>query len=145
MRGDNRSCALSLTSTAHTFGWWVSDQRDGYSSRTVCFFDAARARGQVRWVGTAFETEPMFFSFFIALGPFLLLAARNPSVYRPLIAFAAWWSLAHAAVITIETVQAWNRGVHRDFMDVIIADVIGFILLALSPPAVTRAESHRGN
>jgi len=25
------------------------------------------------------ETEPMFLSFFIALGPFLLIAARNPS------------------------------------------------------------------
>jgi hypothetical protein len=33
--------------------------------------------------------EPMFLSWFIALGPFLLLAARNPSLHRSLIAFAA--------------------------------------------------------
>ena len=79
------------------------------------------------------EAEPMFISFFIALGPFLLIAARNPSAHRLLIAFTAWWNLAHAAVMTIETVQAWNRGVHRNFTDVVIFAVIGLILLALSP------------
>ncbi len=79
------------------------------------------------------ETEPMFLSFFIALGPFLLIAARNPPAHRSLIAFTAWWSLAHAAVMTIETVQAWNRGVHRDFTDVVITAALGLALLALSP------------
>ena len=80
------------------------------------------------------ETEPMFLSFFISLGPFLLLAARNPPAHRLLIAFTAWWNLAHSAVMAIETVQAWNHGVHRDFKDVIITAVIGLILLVLSPP-----------
>ncbi len=90
------------------------------------------------------ETEPMFLSFFIALGPFLLLAARNPSAHRLLINFTAWWNLAHAAVMTIETVQAWNRGVHRNFADVVIVGVIGFVLLALSPSRrnQTAAVSH---
>jgi hypothetical protein len=79
------------------------------------------------------ETEPMFLIFFIALGPFLLMAARNPPAHRSLILFTAWWNLAHAAVMTIETVQAWNRGVHRDFADVVIVAVIGLILLVLLP------------
>jgi hypothetical protein len=79
------------------------------------------------------ETEPMFLSFYVALGPFLVLAARRPSSHRSLIAFAAWSSLAHASVMTIQTVQAWNRGIHRDFTDVIVAAAIGGILLALSP------------
>jgi hypothetical protein len=79
------------------------------------------------------ETEPMFLSFFIALGPFLLIAARNPPEHRTLIVFAAWWNLAHAAVMTIETVQSWDRGIHRDFTDVVIVAVIGLILLVLSP------------
>lgn len=79
------------------------------------------------------ETEPMFLSFFIALGPFLLLAAKKPSAHRSLIAFTAWWCLAHAAVMTIESVQSWNRGVHRNFADVVIVAIIGLILLALSP------------
>ena len=79
------------------------------------------------------ETEPMFLSFYVALGPFLLLAARKPSSHRSLIAFAAWSSLAHASVMTIQTVEAWNHGIHRDFTDVVISGIIGCILLALSP------------
>ena len=79
------------------------------------------------------ECEPMFLSWFIALGPFLLLAAKKPSSHRSLIAFAACQSLAHASVMTIQTVQAWKHGVHRDFTDVVVAGVIGGILLALLP------------
>jgi hypothetical protein len=59
------------------------------------------------------ECEPMFLSWFIALGPFLLLAAKKPSSHRSLIAFAACQSLAHASVMTILTVQAWKDGVHE--------------------------------
>jgi len=77
--------------------------------------------------------EPMFLSWFIALGPFLLLAARKPSLHRSLITFAACQSLAHASVMTIQTVEAWKHGVHRDFTDVVLFGVIGGILLALSP------------
>jgi hypothetical protein len=87
------------------------------------------------------ETEPMFLSFFIALGPFLLIAARNPSAHRSLILFTAWWCLAHASVMTIETVQAWNRGVHRDFTDVVVVAVIGLILLVLSPTRHDRSAT----
>jgi hypothetical protein len=79
------------------------------------------------------ETEPMFLSFYVALGPFLLLAARKPSSHRSLIAFAAWSSLAHASVMTIQTVEAWNHGIHRHFTDVVLFGVIGGVLLALSP------------
>ena len=78
------------------------------------------------------ETEPMFLSFYVALGPFLLLAARKPSSHRSLIAFAAWSSLAHASVMTIQTVESWNHGIHRDFTDVVLFGVIGGLLLALS-------------
>ena len=78
------------------------------------------------------ETEPMFLSWFIALGPFLLVAARKPSLHRSLIAFAACQSLIHASVMTVQTVEAWNHGVHRDFTDVVIVGLTGGILLALS-------------
>jgi hypothetical protein len=79
------------------------------------------------------ETEPMFLSLYVALGPFLLLAARKPSSHRSLIAFAVWSSLAHASVMTIQTVEAWNNGIHRDFTDVVLFGVLGGVLLALSP------------
>ena len=63
------------------------------------------------------ETEPMFLSFFIPLGVFLLLAAKNPSEHRSLIAFAAWWNIAHSSVMVIETIQACQtrrpQGFHR--------------------------------
>jgi low temperature requirement protein LtrA len=80
------------------------------------------------------ECEPMFITFFVALGFFLLLAARKPKEYRTVIAFAATQSLAHSAVMTIQTLQAYRHGTPRDFKDVIITAAIGALLLALVPP-----------
>jgi hypothetical protein len=77
------------------------------------------------------ECEPMFLSFFILVGVFLLLAARRPSEYRSVIALAAWWSISHGTVMAIQTVEAWNHGVHRNFTDVFLFLVIGIVLLAL--------------
>jgi uncharacterized membrane protein YraQ (UPF0718 family) len=79
------------------------------------------------------ECEPMFLSFFIPVGVFLLMAARRPSEHRSMIALAAWWNISHAAVMTIQTVEAWMHDVHRNFADVIIFLVIGVVLLALLP------------
>ena len=88
------------------------------------------------------ECEPMFITFFVALGAFLLLAARKPIEYRTLIAFAAWQSLAHSAVMIIQTVQAYKNGTPRDFKDVIITAVLGMVLLALVPSRQTTAATH---
>jgi hypothetical protein len=41
----------------------------------------------------------MMMSLYATLGVFLLLAARNPSEHRSLIAFTAWSSFAHAALM----------------------------------------------
>jgi hypothetical protein len=79
------------------------------------------------------ETEPMFLSFFIPVGVFLLIAARRPSEHRSMIALAAWWHISHGMVMAIQTVEAWNHGVHRNFTDVIIFLVIGVVLLVLLP------------
>jgi FtsH-binding integral membrane protein len=83
------------------------------------------------------ECEPMFITFFVSLGVFLLLAAKKPKQYRPLIAFAAWQSLAHSAVMIVQTVEAYNHGTPRDFKDVIITAIIGVVLLALVPSKQT--------
>jgi hypothetical protein len=80
------------------------------------------------------ECEPMFLSWFIALAPFLLLAARKPSSHRSLITFAACQCLAHASVMAVQTVEAWKHGVHRQFGDVVLFAVIGGVLLALLLP-----------
>jgi hypothetical protein len=80
------------------------------------------------------ETEPMFLSFFIPVGVFLLAAARRPSEHRSMIALAAWWNISHGLVMSIQTVEAWSHGVHRNFTDVIIVLLIGGVLLAVLPP-----------
>jgi hypothetical protein len=52
--------------------------------------------------GTA---APMFWTILATLGVFLVLAARNPSAYRSLIAYAAWSSVAHTAVMALMATQ----------------------------------------
>ena len=79
------------------------------------------------------ETEPMFLSFFIPVGVFLLIAARRPSEHRSMIALVAWWNISHGVVMAIQTVEAWTHNVHRNFADVIVFLVIGGVLLALLP------------
>ena len=79
------------------------------------------------------EIEPMFLSFFIPVGVFLLIAARRPSEHRSMIALAAWWNISHGVVMAIQTVEAWTHSIHRNFTDVIIFLVIGVILLVLLP------------
>jgi tryptophan-rich sensory protein len=44
----------------------------------------------------------MMMSLYATLGIFLLLASRNPRAHRSLIAFAAWSSFAHAAVMAVQ-------------------------------------------
>ena len=50
-----------------------------------------------------------------------------------MIALAAWWHISHGMVMAIQTEEAWNHGVHRNFTDVIVLLVIGVILLLLLP------------
>src|SRR5437016_13273550 len=45
--------------------------------------------------------DTMMASIYATLGVFLLLAVRNPSAHRSIIAFAVWSSLAHAVVMSV--------------------------------------------
>ena len=45
--------------------------------------------------------DTMMMGIYFALGIFLLIAVRNPSAHRSLIAFAAWSSFAHAVVMSV--------------------------------------------
>jgi hypothetical protein len=73
----------------------------------------------------------MMMSLYATLGVFLLLAARNPSANRSLIAFAAWSSFAHA---TLMAVQAFlNLIPRRELAGVVFFVVIGVTLIALAP------------
>ena len=71
-------------------------------------------------------------SLYVTLGVFLLLAVRNPSAYRSVIAFAAWSSLAHAAVMTVQSVHDVSERAHLLIGSAMFA-VIAAALIALTP------------
>src|SRR5438128_6324768 len=54
-------------------------------------------------------TAPMFYTILATLGVFLVLAARNPSAHRSLIAYAVWSSFAHTAVMALMAIQLPNK------------------------------------
>jgi hypothetical protein len=73
----------------------------------------------------------MMFSVYVTLGIFLIRAIRNPLASRSLIAFAAWSSFVHAAVMGT---QAMRNMVSRDeLVGVAVLVVIGATLIALAP------------
>ena len=73
----------------------------------------------------------MMFSLYVTLGVFLLLAVRNPSAHRSLIAFTAWSSLVHAVVMGYQGMHGMvARG---ELIGVGVLVVIGGALLALAP------------
>ena len=83
----------------------------------------------------------MMMSLYVTLGVFLLLAARNPSANRSLIAFTAWSSFAHAALMAV---QAYKNMISRSELGGVAALVlIGVVLVALAPAkrAVQRASA----
>lgn len=73
----------------------------------------------------------MMLSLYVTLGIFLLLAARNPSANRSLIAFAAWSSFAHGAVMAVQAYQ--NRIERQELLGVAAFFIIGTTLMALAP------------
>src|SRR3989449_8472442 len=58
---------------------------------------------------TSGTTAPMFYTVLATLGVFLVLAARNPSAHRSLIAYAVWSSFAHTAVMALMAIQLPNK------------------------------------
>ncbi len=73
----------------------------------------------------------MMLSVYATLGVFVLLAARNPSANRSLIAFTAWSSFAHAALMAV---QAFRNFIARgELLGVALFAVIGVTLIVLAP------------
>lgn len=73
----------------------------------------------------------MMLSVYVTLGIFLLLAARNPSASRSLIAFTAWSSFAHAALMAV---QAFRNLIARgELIGSVVLVVIGIAFIALAP------------
>ncbi|HEV2733025.1 MAG TPA: DUF6632 domain-containing protein [Terriglobales bacterium] len=89
-----------------------------------------------------FSREPavaMLLSLYVTLGIFLLLAARNPSAHRSLIAFTAWSSFAHGGVMAV---QAYWKLIERgELIGVAMLFIIGIALLALAPAKGERVSA----
>jgi len=66
------------------------------------FFIAAviPALGGLRNLVDSDTGDTMMMALYCTLGIFLLISVRNPSAHRSVIAFAAWSSFAHAAVMS---------------------------------------------
>ena len=89
---------------------WTPSAGASYAKQSPCVFVACRkmAAGVFPliasfWQPNASGGYKMMLSIYVPLGVFVLLAARNPSANRSLIAFTAWSSLAHAR----RTVDLW--------------------------------------
>jgi hypothetical protein len=83
----------------------------------------------------------MMMSLYATLGIFLLLASRNPSAHRSLIAFAAWSSFAHATVMGVQSYL--NFIARRELIGSAVFILIGVALIALAPArqSVERAST----
>jgi uncharacterized protein DUF6632 len=62
----------------------------------------------------------------------VLLAARNPSANRSLIAFTAWSSFAHAAVMTVMAVHVTSAREGLLMVSALLG-IIGVVLIVLAP------------
>jgi hypothetical protein len=85
-----------------------------------------------RWQPNQPEYEQMILGVYATLGIFLLLAARNPSENRSLIAFTAWSSLVHAAIMAVQAFQHPSEHGHL-LGDIPALVIVGVALIALAP------------
>ena len=83
------------------------------------------------------DGDEMMLSIYVALGVFLLLAARNPSANRSLIAFTAWSSFAHGSVMTF---MAFHMAIER--RSLLIASAV-LCLIGVALIALARAKPSR--
>ena len=80
----------------------------------------------------------MMMSLYVTLGIFLLLASRNPSENRSLIAFTAWSSFAHAALMGTQALL--HMIAHGELIGVAVLIVIGLALVGLAPAKQPRGR-----
>jgi hypothetical protein len=73
----------------------------------------------------------MMFSLYVTLGIFLLLASRDPSANRSLIAFTAWSSFVHAMLMAGQAFA--GLAARGELIGSAVLVVIGLALIVLAP------------
>ncbi len=76
--------------------------------------------------------DTMMMGLYFTLGIFLLIAVWNPSAHSSLIAFAAWSSFAHAAVMSVLGLEIASERVGFLVGSAVLV-VIGVALIVLAP------------
>ena len=84
------------------------------------------------WQTNSEDSTPMMLSLYVTLGVFVLLAAQNPSANSSLIAFTAWSSFAHAAVMVVMAVHVTSAREGLLMVSALLG-VVGVALIVLAP------------
>src|SRR5438874_4553056 len=93
------------------------------------------------WQANPSDTgDDMMLSLYFVLGIFLLIAVRNPSANRSLIAFAAWSSFAHAVAMSILGLEIPSQRTGFLIGSAVLV-VIGVALISLAPAKVVERAS----
>jgi glucan phosphoethanolaminetransferase (alkaline phosphatase superfamily) len=87
---------------------------------------------------TGGTTAPMFYTILATLGVFLVLAARNPSAHRSLIAYTVWSSFAHTAVMVLMAMQLPTR--RGELLAGVAVTGLSALLLFVVARAAARSE-----
>ena len=95
--------------------------------------------GGIRDPGNSDTGDTMMMGLYFAMGVFLLIAVRNPSAHRSLIAFAAWSSFAHAAVMSTLGFEIASESAGFLLGSAVLV-VIGVALILLAPKM--QSEEH---
>ena len=86
------------------------------------------------------EALQMMLSLYVTLGIFLLIAARNPSAHRSLIAFTAWSSVAHAVVMAAQALRNVSERTHL-LVGSLVLVIIAAALIVFAPAKATATAS----
>ena len=85
--------------------------------------------------------DQMILGIYFPIGVFLLLAVRDPSANRSLIACFAWSTLAHDAVMVVQAFQGGSQ--REDLPPLVVIGIICAALIVLTPakPSAARAST----
>ena len=92
----------------------------------------------LQWNDPGKAWEQMLASVYATLGVFLIIAAFNPQAHRSLIAFTAWSSVVHGAVMGVQALKGVipHSDLWRASLPMLAIGVV-FLLLAPARPSET--------
>jgi len=85
-----------------------------------------------RWQPNQPDYEQMILGVYATLGVFLLIASRNPLQHRSLIWFTVWSSFVHAAIMTVQAINAPIEHGHL-LGDIPALFIVAIVLAILTP------------